>query len=193
LTFKIRSEEVNLKFNAAKRMRLQIAAVVLICTCFCCYGQQTEKQKIGYNFGLGLGFDFGGLGGRAVVLPVKSLGIFGAAGYNFQRPAFNLGLLYRLFPEQTLTPTFLAMYGYNGVIVVRGGNQYSRTYYGPTLGTGIEWHKKRIPYYFSFEVFLPFRSKKFRDDYDALRGNAGISGLNAPRVVTIALGYHVKF
>jgi hypothetical protein len=174
-------------------MRLQIAAVILICVCVTSYGQHLEKQKIQYNFGLGFGFDFGGLGGRAMVLPGKSFGVFGAAGYNLQKPAFNLGCLYRLFPEQRLIPTFLAMYGYNGVIVVRGGSQYSKTYYGPTVGTGIEWHKKRIPYYFSFEVFLPFRSKKFRDDYDTLRGNAGISGLNAPRIVTIALGYHVKF
>src|SRR5690242_6889821 len=118
-------------------MKSKVTVAILLCISFCCYGQQREKQRIGYNFGLGLGFDFGGLGARAMVLPVKSLGIFGAAGYNFQRPAFNAGALYRLFPEKTLTPTFLGMYGYNGVIIIHGGNQYNKTYYGPTIGTGV--------------------------------------------------------
>jgi hypothetical protein len=149
------------------------------------------------NLGLGLGLDYGGIGGRFSFQPSSSLALFAGLGYNFAGAGFNAGGIVRLAPEKRITPTLLAMYGYNAVIVVKGDDfdetVFSRTYYGPSFGAGVEfhqWHKRGN--FFNLQLLVPVRSRKFHDDMDALKASEFID-INEPWPVTICLGYHWGF
>ena len=93
-----------------------------------------EEEVSKGNFGLGIGLNYGGLGARVEFLPVKNFALFAAAGFNFHKLGYNFGLIGRLLPDKKVCPVLEAMYGYNGVIVVIGADQYNKTYYGPTIG-----------------------------------------------------------
>src|SRR5687768_8932303 len=97
-----------------------------------------EEEEYKANFGFGMGISYGGFGGRLSVLPAKQVALFAAGGYNLNGFGYNLGAEVRLLPGKKVVPVLLAMYGYNGVIVVRGAEQYNKTYYGPTMGGGVE-------------------------------------------------------
>ena len=84
------------------------------------------------------------------------------------------------------------MYGYNGVLVVSGSINSKTTYYGPTIGGGIELNsRKNEKNFWSFELLIPFRDAQFQKDIDALK-SIGAS-VSSPLPIAISVGYHIKF
>src|SRR5690349_13002097 len=113
----------------------------------CSYGQfdpnyrkneSYEDESSPFNVGLGLGLNYGGIGGRLEALPQKNVAVFGAFGFNLHKLGFNLGAKIRALPDKKVCPIFQFMYGYNAVIVVQGASELNQTYYGPSIGGGIE-------------------------------------------------------
>jgi hypothetical protein len=84
------------------------------------------------------------------------------------------------------------MYGYNCMLKVEGYEGTTKTtYYGLSIGTGIEFKSKRNPASFwSLGLLLPFRDKSFKNVIDDLR-LAGYS-VKDPLPVGISVGYHFK-
>jgi len=98
---------------------------------------QENKQAFKQNyFGLGSGLDYGGIGIKAEILPVKWLGIFGGFGYNLNDPAYNAGLSFKMLPAKKLRPVIMTMYGYNAVLLFKGRRERSKTFYGLTTAPG---------------------------------------------------------
>jgi len=146
------------------------------------------------NVGLGAGIDYGGFGGRFTYLPAEKFGLFGALGYNMESVGFNGGILYKFIPEKKVTPTISAMYGYNGVIIVKGASEYNGTYYGPSLSAGVEWKVGNNPKnYWNLELIIPFRSQEFTDDWDAIKDNPDFDVQNDILPVAFSIGYHFGF
>jgi hypothetical protein len=154
-------------------------------------GKETPVQK--GSFGIGLGLDYGGIGGKIAILPSKNFGLFAGLGYNFVGAGINAGVVARLSPDKRACPYLTAMYGYNAAIRVSGDVEFSETYYGPSMGFGVELHGRRKPLnFFSLELLVPFRSSQFNDDLDAIQSNPFID-MNDLWPVTISFGYHWGF
>ncbi len=145
------------------------------------------------NLGLGMGLDYGGFGMRLSYLPTNTFGLFGSLGYNLNGAGFNFGGFYRFAPDKKICPYLIAMYGYNAVIVVQNATHYNQTYLGPSIGVGFEFHGRNPKRFFNIELLLPFRSKEYKDDLQALKDDPNISFKNEPIPVAFCFGYHFKF
>lgn len=150
-----------------------------------------EEESKG-NIGFGLGVSYGGIGARLSYLPVRNVALFGAAGYNLEGLGYNFGAQFRLLPDKRAVPYLIAMYGYNGVIVVQGLEAYDATYYGPTIGGGVEIHSLNQQNFFTIELLVPFRPQEFYDRIDILKNNPDIN-MTGPWPVAFSFGYHMKF
>ena len=141
------------------------------------------------NLGIGFGLDYGGIGTRFGFLPDPHFGLFGGVGFNFDGVGYNLGAQYRFNPASRTVAYASAMYGYNAVV---NADIYSikstKTYYGPSVAVGVEFHGRAKPNnFFNLELVLPFRSSEFYDEVDALKA-LGASVTYSP--IAISIGYH---
>lgn len=171
----------------------RILAVIFLLSAINSHAQyEWEEEEYKANLGLGMGISYGGFGARLSVLPVKQVALFAAGGYNLDGFGYNVGAEFRLLPGKKIIPALLAMYGYNGVIVVKGAEQYNKTYYGPTIGGGVEIHSGSGQNFFTIELLVPFRSREFDYDLRALQNNPSIE-ITGPWPVAFSFGYHMKF
>jgi hypothetical protein len=146
------------------------------------------------SFGIGFGQDYGGIGGRVTFLPDQHFGFFGSVGYILVGVGYNFGVMARITPEEKVVPTFSLMYGYNAAIKISGAPQYDKIYHGVSIGAGLIFKSSQQPTNFwHFEVILPFRPSEFDQDFNALKSNSSIIGLEKPWPVTISVGYHFSF
>jgi len=152
---------------------------------------QSETDKI--YLGIGIGFDYGGIGGKIEYLPEEHIGLFGGVGYDLLSAGWNVGVTYKILPEKNVSPNLMVLYGYNGVF--KGADNYTAHYnmtsYGWTVGvnvdvlTGISGNK------LSVGLFLPFRSGKFMDNYDAVKDDPNVELKNELIPVGFSLGYNI--
>jgi hypothetical protein len=149
-----------------------------------------ESKTVNISIGLGLGLDYGGIGGKLTFVPTPRVALFGGIGYNFNGAGYNGGLIVRLKPEGKVCPYLTGMYGYNGVIVVDGMSEVNKTYYGATLGGGIELHRNEKTNFWNFGMGFPLRSEEYKNDLEALKNNPSIEFLNEPLPFVISVGYH---
>lgn len=153
--------------------------------------EETTNEFSRVNIGIGMGLDYGGFGGRLSVLPSKHFSIFGAAGYNLLEMGFNAGVQARFVPDNNVCPTLGAMYGYNGVIVIKGAEQYNKTYYGPTFSFGLEFKSSKKPKnFYVLELLLPIRPKAFNQDFEDIENNPFIKVESKPFPIGFSLGIH---
>jgi hypothetical protein len=158
------------------------------------YANATQKyyKESGASFGLGCGIDYGGIiGTRLTLLPDPHVGLFVAGGYALAGAGFNGGIMVRLQPHKKYVPTISGMYGYNAVILIKNAPQYSKLYYGTSIGFGIISRSNRHEgNYWHYEIILPFRSSEFDHDYNVLKNNPNITFNNSPLPVLFSFGYH---
>lgn len=151
-----------------------------------------DESSVSVNFGVGLGLSYGGIGARLSVFPISHFGVFGAIGYNLHKAGYNVGGILRMLPENKFCPVLMGMYGYNGVVVVQGADQYNKTYYGPSFGGGAEIRFNDGQTFLNLELLLPLRSEQWSKDVDNLVNNPAIE-ITRPLPVTFSIGYHTKF
>lgn len=173
-------------------MKIAAILIILLLVYVKASGQTIDDYpQTNQNVGFGVGLDYGGIGARIVVFTSNHIDFFGAIGYNLDGPGFNGGLSCRFTPGQRYVPYFSAMYGYNAVILVDALEEFNRTYYGPSVGFGLEMHQaRRKKNYFNLEVLVPFRSSEFNDDWDFLENDPRIDVTSAAWPVVISVGYH---
>src|SRR5215203_582000 len=165
-----------------------ILLLFIICVQFNNAIAQNQQKAL---IGIGAGLDYGGLGVKAEFQPISHLGAFAGFGYNFASPAYNAGLSFKLTPGRKICPTLVAMYGYNAAIKLDYGNgtRYSKTYYGPSIGAGIETLTRDGKKNWTFEIFLPLRSSAFHTEYDALK-DSGVEFNPDILPITFTVGYN---
>jgi hypothetical protein len=179
-------------------MQLKSLFVVMLCAIsFVAQSQEDSEYDENYEFpetktaninlGVGLGLDYGGIGGKLTFVPTPMIGIFGSIGYNLDGAGYNGGVIFRILPEATVCPYVSAFYGYNAVLVIEGRD--SKTYYGPSIGTGIELHRKNKGRFWNFGVGIPIRSQEYQDDVDEILQNPNYESTEA-LPFTLSIGYH---
>lgn len=158
-------------------MRYFSRPILLACTCFLftvSANAQTvpgaapakkKESRTKVHFGIGAGLDYGGFGGRVEARPFPHLGGFLGFGYNLHKLGYNIGLRGYYPSGRRVEPFLTAMWGYNAVILIQNARQYSKTYYGPTAGGGIDVRVGRDKNKFSFGMLLPIRNEEFAADH----------------------------
>ncbi len=154
-----------------------------------------EIDVVGSTYlGIGLGLDYGGFGIKFEYIPVKHFALFGGAGYNLASISGNAGVAYKILPDKKLCPNILMMYGYNGVF--KGEDSYAAKYdmtsYGFTLGVSLDILSVGKGNKFTVALLVPFRSKKFMDNYDAAKNDSNLEIKQALLPVAFSLGYNFK-
>lgn len=152
------------------------------------------KQKI--DVGFGLGCDYSGLGIKLSYLPIPDFSVFASGGFAMFDFGWNFGACYHIIPKTSndfIRPHIKAMYGYNEIIVLFDAKEYNQLYYGFTPGVGFELRfgesrNRRFDVDFNF----PFRSEKFKDDFEAIDENPAVD-IKKPFPIAFAVGYHWKF
>jgi hypothetical protein len=152
---------------------------------------QDETSK--GDFGIGLGLDYGAFGGRFAFRPTPKVALLAGLGYNLNGVGYNFGAALRMNTTKKTVPYFSALYGYNAVIVVQGAAQLNKTYYGPSVGFGLEFHSRKASNYFNLELILPFRSSEYTNDLNAIKNNSMIKLESEPWPIALSLGYHWGF
>ena len=149
-----------------------------------------NDQKI-YG-GLGMGLDYGGIfGGKIEYMPVKNVGLFGGAGYNLLSAGWNVGAIFKISPEKNVSPNLMVFYGYNGVTRVEGFSDYEMTSYGVTFGGNLEFSFGSRGNKFCIGLFVPLRSQKFMDNYDAMKNDSNIEIKNKLLPIAFGFGYNI--
>lgn len=154
---------------------------------------KAKEPESPVNVGLGIGLDYGGLGAKFSVFPIKNFGLFGGVGYNLVKAGVNGGGIVRILPAKKVCPYLTGMYGYNAIAVISGGPQYNKVFYGPTFGGGIELRFRNNQNFMNFGLLIPIRSEEFYDYADYLSNLPGITDITEPPPFGISVGYHFKF
>lgn len=152
--------------------------------------ERIEKSSIGF----GMGLDHGGFGVNLVLYPARNFGVFGGLGYAFAGTGFNAGLKIKLVGanhKSHIFPYLLGMYGYNAAIAIMDAKQYSKFFYGPSFGLGVDirqkWEKRG---YLTIALILPVRKNDVKTYYDLME-QSGVEFTNKLFPVAFSVGYHI--
>ena len=97
---------------------------------------------------------------------------------------------YKILPDQKVSPNLMLFYGYNGVSKVEGASEYDMTSYGVTIGANLDIKVGSKGNKLSVGLFVPIRSKKFMDNYDAIKNDSRIELKNNLMPIAIGIGYN---
>lgn len=159
--------------------------------------QKKEKFEIASYLGVGAGLDYGGLGAKLQVMPLRWLSVFAGGGYNFYKFGYNVGAKF-IVPGNKLQPFVTGMYGYNAVVVVQDntGNsyddKYNRTYYGFTAGAGLDIVVGKNENRLSFGILYPFRNNDYQKDIDKLEHDPAITDFHEPWPIQVSVGFNFQ-
>jgi len=157
-----------------------------------CQGASPVEAQSKLYAGPGMGLDYGGIGGKLEFLPVKYVGIFGGAGFNFRSLGWNAGLSFKLAPEKKYCPTLHAIYGYNGVFVVwnDASSRYNMTSYGFSFGAGLDMKTGIKNNKISIGLFVPLREQRFIDNYKEAKNDSSLEDVGILLPFGISIGYN---
>jgi hypothetical protein len=153
-------------------------------------GRAKETAFTRVYVGPGVGIDFGGIGLNAMSMLTERVGLFGALGYNFDNIGLNGGV--RLYTTNQIArwrPFFSAMYGYNAVYLIKNAENFNRTFYGTTIGVGVDL-KTSSSNFWTFALQIPIRS----DDVKAYKTYLENSNIEIKRdllPIAISIGYRI--
>ena len=142
-------------------------------------------------FGIGLGFDYGGIGGSILAYPQENIGLFVGGGYTPAGFGYNVGVKARFMTKSSsrTRPYLIGMYGYNAAIAVTNASQFSKLFYGPSFGFGIDRMSRHGKGYWSYAILFPVRGTDVDNYINTLR-NSGVNFSNGLSPVAFSIGYH---
>ena len=168
--------------------KLSFIYLFFILLLVCNVGNAQSKVYLGP----GMGFDYGGLlGGKIEVLPIKQFGFFGGIGYNLLSVGWNVGTTCKISPDKRVSPNLMLFYGYNAVLKVEGASALNKTSYGVTFGGNLDIKVGSKGNKISVGLFIPIRSKSFRDHYDAAKNSPYIEMKNDLLPIAVGVGYNI--
>ena len=158
-----------------------------------------KKSKTDILFGVGYGIDYGYIGGKLTINPIKNFGIFGSLGLiPLEDPAlaYNLGITINLLSnklqiinlKELIVPCIQLMYGINEAVKIIDKPELDETFSGFTLGFVNEFRYRRN-FYFSFGVLFPIKSQEAKTYIE----NLGAVTIKKSSVVRISIGIGLIF
>lgn len=152
---------------------------------------QEDDSFRGMFLGVGMGQDVGGIiGAKATYWVAPYLAGFIGGGWAVVNGGWNAGVEVRVPTRGRAQPLATAMYGYNGVIHIRGLERLDEIYYGPTIGAGILLKQRYTNNYWRFSLNVPFRPQEMYDDWEAIKQRPNVEVLTEPIPFTFGIGFH---
>jgi hypothetical protein len=145
------------------------------------------------HVGPGVGSEYGFVGIHLSFLLDPRFRVFGGAGFAISGFGYSVGGQYRFLPKAKWCPYASAMYGFTDFIYVQNGEEFNKVYNGPSIGTGIELHKRYSGTFWRFGFTIPIRPPNYYEDMNAIMANPNIQGSeNADQrpLYWIAAGIH---
>ena len=139
---------------------------------------------------LGLGFEVGGIGINVNYYPIKNLGLFAGVGYAFTNMGYSAGTKLRWLRRDSLSvvaPYIIAMYGYYASIKVKNADHYNKTFYGPSIGIGIDSPAKN-GIYWSFALLKRIDNGEV-DDYVKHLEKNGVIFKQTPLPINLSITF----
>ncbi len=152
--------------------------------------QNLSSERGHGAIGIGLGIPYGGIGARMNYNLMAHTTLFGGVGYNLADVGYNLGMRF-VIPSNRQTEFYLVgMYGTNASIRIEGDSDANQSYYGPSLGVGVQINSLgREGNYWDLGLVLPFRSSSYDRDLDNLKNY--YYDIIEPWPVLISVGYNI--
>lgn len=151
---------------------------------------KNDKEHNSIFLGLGAGLDYGGIGAKIEYLPVKNIGIFAGLGYNLKDAGWNIGASYKIKASERVSINPMVFYGYNGVLKVDGASEYDMVSHGVSFGVNVDINVGDNGNKVSLGLYVPIRSKKFMDNYDAVKDDPYVKIENDLIPIAIGIGYN---
>jgi hypothetical protein len=148
------------------------------------------------SVGVGGGYEYGGIGANVTYYITRALGVFVGAGYPLTGFGYNAGFKLRIVVDQsssTFMPYLVAMYGYNGTVVISDFQQKNKTFYGATIGAGIDYRPGNSKFgYLSASIYIPFRDLAMKHYIEYLNYTNGIT-YSTSRIfpLSASIGYKI--
>ncbi len=149
---------------------------------------RTIKELNTISAGFGIGLEYGGIGVNLLLSPSQYFGIFGGLGYAYGDIRYNGGARINIFPKSRTNLFLMGMYGYNAVVIVNNGPGLSKTFYGTTLGVGLEFRGTKRSGMWSIAVLFPIREEAY-DYIKYLEDEKDVEFENDLFPVGISIGY----
>ncbi len=148
------------------------------------------------SVGVGGGYEFGGIGGNVTYYATRGVGIFFGAGYPLTGFGYNAGVKLRIVSDQSaykFMPFLVGMYGYNATVLIPNYNQWSKVFYGATVGAGIDFRPGNSKFgYITVTVYVPIRSTAMKDYIKYLNDFRGIT-YSTSRIFSLSASIGYKF
>jgi hypothetical protein len=146
--------------------------------------------------GVGGGYEFGGIGANAIYFPTRGVGVFFGAGYALSGFGYNAGVKLRIVADQSayrFMPFLIGMYGYNATVFIPNYNQWSKVFYGATVGAGVDFRPGNSKFgYITATVYFPFRSTAIKDYINYLNEFRGVT-YSTSRIFPLSVSIGYKF
>lgn len=153
-------------------------------------GRVKEIDFTRVYMGLGVGIDFGGIGLNAMSMVTEHVGVFGAFGYNLNKLGLGFGArVYTKDQSARWRPYLSAMYGYNTVYYIKNAENFSRTFYGTTIGVGLDLKDSRSNFW-TLALQVPLRSEDVKA-YKTYLVNSNVEIKRDLLPIAISLGYRI--
>ena len=181
----------NSNFKNRTNSKSQMKKICLLFALMFMGSQISAQNKQQVYLGLGMGLDYGVFGAKIEYLPVKHLGLYGGFGYNLLSVGWNVGATFKILPDKNVSPNLMLFYGYNGGTKVEGVSKYDMTSYGVTIGGNLDIKVGSKGNKISVGLFVPIRSQKFMDNYDAMKNDPWVEMKTALLPITVGVGYNM--
>jgi hypothetical protein len=177
--------------SRVKKMLLAVAILATVTLSSRAQGEEDDQvaPRASKYLGLGMGLDYGGLGAKLEIMPTRHLGLFAGVGYDLLSVGWNAGASLNFSPGTRVSPVARVFYGYNSTLRIVNASSENMTSYGISLGGGVDT-KRRNGDVWSFSLFIPFRSKKFKDHFEDVKARIDDSIWYSP--VLFSIGYNFK-
>jgi len=179
-------------------MKKAVLTLVFLSLAIMNYAQESTYKAKDYemtSIGIGLGLDNGGIGVNATAYLQKNIALFAGLGYNFYEASYNVGTKLRLLSKDNrITPFAMAMYGYNAVIIITNEKDLSKTFFGTSIGAGVDIRNKKKTNIWSFGLIIPFRTTEVKNYMQHLRENNGVefNGPLPPFALSVSLRFWIN-
>jgi len=149
------------------------------------------------SVGVGGGYEFGGIGVNVIYYATKNIGVFFGAGYPLTGFGYNAGVKIRIVADNsasTFMPYIIGMYGYNATIRIPDYPELNKTFYGATVGAGIDYRPGNSKFgYISATIYVPFRSTAQKDYISNDLNNARGIPYSTSRIYPLSASIGYKF
>ena len=173
-------------------MKQKLFSIFLICFSLNLFSQvkpHFRPKETHFDIGAGAGFDYGGFGIKMNAYPNSYISLFGSTGHNTLQGTFNVGVTTRI-PKYDAVPFITAMYGYNGIVKVAKEECFDETFFGYTVGAGMEFHLYEINSYLIFSILYPFHNEAYNEKIKRFSQDENFELKRVPLDISFSVGFH---